>query len=94
MNIPNQGHLTEVADGVIVEVAAELGRGNVEVLPCPPPPPKVSGFLEAIGRFDDVLYHACKDRKPELLKEAVRHLPLPIEAGDLDALSEAIRAPV
>jgi 6-phospho-beta-glucosidase len=94
VNLPNKGHLKEVGDGVVVEVAANLAQGDVDVLPCPPPPPKVSEFLEAIGHFDDLLYHACSERKPALIKEALRYLPLPLKASDLDAISDAVRAPV
>lgn len=75
VNVPNRGHLPDVADGSIVEVGATVDGNGVHADSMPPLGEPLAGWIATQVALQDVIVTAALNRDPNLAYQALREDP-------------------
>jgi 6-phospho-beta-glucosidase len=94
LDLPNAGRLAEAPDEVVVELAGSWTADRAALDPVAERPPAVRALLARLAAAEDLAYRAARGRDPGLLGEALDALPLPVRAGDRDAVLACVCEPI
>jgi 6-phospho-beta-glucosidase len=91
-NVRNEDNIPELPPEVVVEVAATLTTSGVAPVKPGPLPHEVAGFLCRAAEAERLTYLAAVRRDVDLLKEAIRALPLAIPESAVVELAALARS--
>lgn len=75
VNVPNQGYISDVAEGAIVEVGATVDGDGIHPEVMGPIGEPVAGFIATQVELQDLVVRAAIERDPDLAFEALRRDP-------------------
>ncbi len=93
-NVFNGRKLPFLPPETIVELAARFSAGGPEVRAPADVPRPVSEFLARVATAEDLAYRAARERRKELLADALCELPLNVPRSRLDELVRLVTAPI